>query len=86
MKIFKEEKVRKSWAIKLRQTNYGASTVEIIAVDSITGNCICQLLFFNESGRIKSAGRAHDILKEHDYDPEEYNSKWNENGALAVER
>lgn len=83
MKIFEENKqVKKSWSIKLNQTDQKDSILK--AVDSQTGEWICNLIVFSSTGNIYSLVNAKEELRRHGYNPHEHKNSFDTYGRLII--
>ena len=82
MKVYQEkpEKLEKNWSIELTKD------ANIIVVDAIVGNHICDLISFYENGEIHIHTNALQKLKDNGYDQGEHNNKWNDDGSIEINR
>lgn len=86
MKIYEEKSEELSWSIKLNTYSLLENNEDIylIAVDSKTGEGICNLISFTIEGDIHIWDNAECFLREKEYNPFEYNNKFNKEGALII--
>ena len=83
MKVFNEEKAKKSWALRLEQIG---SDAHLRGVDSKTGKSICTFVGFFEKGNIVWQNGALHALKDAGYDPFEHGNKFETgSGKIIVE-
>ena len=82
MKIYNEKKAgKKSWSIKLVADD---DSVDVIAVDSGTGERIVYLISFQNDGEVVACAAVRSVLVREGYDPHEHGNKFNDNGSLVV--
>ncbi len=86
MKIFRPLNNEKSWSIKLIDwSNPDQSRFRLLAVDSTTGKQIAVILQTQE-GKCIMCCKVREMLKNHDYDPNEHGNKWDTEGRLITEK
>ena len=73
MKVFNEEKAKKSWALRLEQIG---NNVNLRAVDAKTGEAICTFISFREAGVVSCFTGSLQALDESGYDPFEHGNKF----------
>ena len=82
MKAFNEEKAKKSWVLRLIQSEY---QVNLYAVDSQTGDPICPLVIFYTDGSILTMIKSRDTLEKKGYNPFEHGNKFEtESGKIVI--
>lgn len=81
MKIFSESK--KSWSIKLDNDPNG-KTVNLNAVDSLTGEFITFVLFFNIDGSVETNPTLYEKLLANGYNPKEHKNDFTEKGSIVI--
>lgn len=86
MKIYEDENEELSWSIKLNTypSQENKEDIYLIAVDSKTGEGICNLISFTIEGDIYIWDDAECFLREKKYNPFEHNNKFNKEGALII--
>jgi hypothetical protein len=81
MKIYepKEEKAKKSWALKLER---GGAAVFLIAVDATTGDKICEIILFASDGTVFRVNSVRQNLQNAGYDYNEHGNTFNPDGQI----
>ena len=83
MKVFNEEKAKKSWALRLEQQE---NDVNLSGVDSKTGEFICLFIVFRETGSAVFQPGALHALEQAGYNPFEHGNKFETgSGKIIVE-
>lgn len=81
MKVYKEDKPKKSWSIMFGR-NHG--DVALYAVDTTTGEVITCIMYIYDKGEIVGNPFVDDDLEKLGYDPKENNTGFDGNGIKII--
>ena len=86
MKTFKRQKRSpKSWAIDKIEIGSEKNVAVIVAVDSVTGKVLANLIAFLANGEVFLVNSAKKSLKIAGYNPYEHGNTWTSHGALRIQ-
>ena len=85
MRIYEEEENQgKSWSLKLERSDYDGRRAMLLAVDSETGEKICNLLVFSNTGNVERDVIVDKLLRQKGYDPHEHGNKFDGHGRIII--
>ncbi len=83
MRIFENNGDKpKSWELKLQNDGFG--DVELVAVDSVTGEKIIDFILFCDDGLVIANNFIPEELVKKGYNPKEWNNTFTNDGELQI--
>jgi hypothetical protein len=82
MRVFKKKPISKSWELVLRQSLPNVAVLG--AVDSHTALRVCDLIVFEEDGKVLTSTNAKQKLEMEGYDPFEHGNQFDDQGRLLI--
>ena len=87
MKIFKgTKKIEKHWVIRLVDDYSTGISVNLDAVDSVTGKTIACLIAFDDNGDVLVFEGARTAIHSEGYDASEHGNRWDNRGRLIIHK
>jgi hypothetical protein len=85
MRIFENNGDKpKSWELKLQNDGFMEGDVELVAVDSVTGEKIIDFILFCGDGDVIANNFIPEELVKKGYNPKEWNNTFTSDGALKI--
>lgn len=85
MKLFEKNQTAKSWSLELKSNEVCKDKLNLVAVDSNTGNHIAYVMDFYPNGRVHICDNFAKALIRAGYDPFEHNNSYDAFGKIIID-